>query len=400
MSDGGLRADSQASAPMQQNADFERVQVPLLDLECIHAPLRTQMETALRTVLSTNRFIGGPEVESFEAEIAAYCGTQHAVGVSSGTDALIVSLMALNIGPGDEVIVPTFTFFSTAGSIHRVGATPVFCDIDPVSFNMDPASLESCITGNTRAVMPVHLFGQCVDMDAVRDICGKRSIHIIEDAAQAIGAEYKGRRAGSMGAAGCFSFFPSKNLGAIGDAGAITTDDAEIAASARRLRDHGAERRYYHAQVGGNFRLDALQAAALRVKLPHLETWHAMRRQTAHDYREALSDLEDRGLVRLPVELPERRHIFNQYVIRVHARDALQTFLSEHRVGNAIYYPVPLHLQECFAHLDYAAGNFPHAEKAAHEVLALPVFPGLTDVQKEKVTTTIRAFYENRSQTE
>jgi len=370
----------------------EDLAVPLLDLEPVHRPIQAALRDALVGVLDSNRFIGGPEVEGLEREMAQYLGVEHAVGVSSGTDALIVSMMAMGIGAGHEVIVPSFTFFSTAGSVHRLGAVPVFCDIDPVTFNMDPAELEQLITARTRAVVPVHLYGQAAEMEPIVDVCRKRGVRVIEDAAQAIGARHREAMAGSMGDVGCFSFFPSKNLGAMGDAGLVSTNDAELAGKIRLLRDHGATKRYYHDVVGGNFRLDALQAAVLRVKLPHLEACHEQRRTNARAYIRGLSDLQDRGLIGLPVELPGRRHIFNQFVVRTQRRDELQTYLSSKSIGTAIYYPVPLHLQECFRNSGGPPPTLPHSEQAAREVLALPVFPGLTESQRNKVIRCIREF--------
>jgi dTDP-4-amino-4,6-dideoxygalactose transaminase len=369
------------------------VEVPLLDLEPVHRPIRRELKEAVIRVLESNRFIGGPEIENFESEMAEYCEVPHAVGVSSGTDALVVTLMALGVGYGDEVIVPSFTFFSTAGSVRRLGAVPIFCDIEPRGFNLDPDELPKLITPRTRAVIPVHLFGQCADMDPILDICRRYSLRVIEDAAQAVGARYRGKMAGSMGDTGCFSFFPSKNLGGIGDGGLVTTKDTVLADKIRSLREHGAERRYYHSSVGGNFRLDAIQAAALRVKLRHVEAWHEQRRLNAAAYAEALSDLHAKGLVRLPEELDDRRHVFNQFVIRVAARDSLQKYLTEHRVGTAVYYPVPLHMQDCFSDLKKARGGLPESEAAAGQVLALPVFPGLSEAQRETVIHHVRAYF-------
>ncbi len=369
------------------------VEVPLLDLEPVHRPLRTELREAVNRVLDSNRFIGGPEIESFEREMADYCQVSHAVGVSSGTDALVVSLMAYAVGYGDEVIVPSFTFFSTAGSVRRLGAVPVFCDIEPRGFNLDPEKLSELISPKTKAVIPVHLFGQCADMDSILQICRAHSLAVIEDAAQAVGARYRGKMAGSMGDVGCFSFFPSKNLGGIGDGGLVTTNDKALADHLRSLREHGAERRYYHSCVGGNFRLDALQAAALRVKLRHVETWHEQRRLNAAAYVEALSDLEAKGLVRLPVELKDRRHVFNQFVIRVERRDSLQQYLTDRRIGTAVYYPVPLHMQDCFADLDTSGRKLPVSETAAEQVLALPVYPGLSESQRASVIRCVREYF-------
>ncbi len=377
--------------------DFDdNIRVPLLDLEPIHQPIREHLRQAVVSVLESNRFIGGPEVERFEREAAAYCGASFAVGVSSGTDALIVSLMALGIGNGDEVIVPSFTFFSTAGSVQRVGAKPVFCDIEPGTFNLDVRSMERLITKRTKAVIPVHLFGQCADMDAIASISEKYGLKVVEDAAQAIGAEFNGRKAGTFGDTGCFSFFPSKNLGGIGDAGMVVTNDPGLAERVRLLREHGASKRYYHSTVGGNFRLDAIQAAALTVKLSYLEQWHLQRVANADAYSKAFADLQKLNLLGIPVQAPHRKHVFNQYVIRVRDRDRLQEYLGDRGIGTAVYYPIPLHLQQCFQNLGCAEGSLPESEKAALEVLALPVFPGLTDAQRSKVIAVIHEFLQAR----
>jgi len=352
-----------------------------------------EIKLAVNRVLDSNRFIGGPEIEHFEAEMAEYCGVAHAVGVSSGTDALLVSLMALGIGYGDEVIIPSFTFFSTAGSVRRLGAVPVFCDMEPRSYNLDPEKLAELISPRTKAVIPVHLFGQCADMDPILEVCRHHSLSVIEDAAQAVGARYRGRMAGSMGDTGCFSFFPSKNLGGLGDGGLVTTNDSALAGRIRCLREHGAEHRYYHSLVGGNFRLDAIQAAALRIKLRHVETWHEQRRSNAAGYIEGLSELRNDGLIRLPEELTDRRHVFNQFVIRTQERDALQQHLTARRIGTAVYYPVPLHRQQCFADIETANSHLPESEIAAEQVLALPIFPGLSADQRYKVIHGIREFF-------
>jgi dTDP-4-amino-4,6-dideoxygalactose transaminase len=369
--------------------------VPLLDLGPIHRPIESELRNAVLGVLESNRFVGGPELEGFEREIAAYCGSRHAIGVSSGTDAIIASLMAFDVGIGDQVIVPSFTFFATAGSVHRLGAQIVFCDIEPRTFNLDPAILGKLITSRTKAVIPVHLFGLCADMNSITKICDDHGVKVVEDAAQAIGATYHEKMAGAMGHAGCFSFFPSKNLGGIGDGGLILTQDKDIAEKLRKLREHGAQHRYYHSLVGGNFRLDAIQAAALRVKLSHLEEWHQQRRDNAGAYIDAFSDLERKGLMRLPSEPSNHRHVFNQFVIRVGRRDALQEYLKSRLIDTAIYYPVPLHLQGCFSELGYREGSLPESERAAREVLALPIFPGLTAAQRNKVVYHVREFLLN-----
>jgi dTDP-4-amino-4,6-dideoxygalactose transaminase len=361
--------------------------VPLLDLQAQYRPIRDEILAAMARVADSQRFIGGPEVEAFEREIAADLGVAHAVGLSSGTDALLVALMALGIGPGDEVITPAFSFFATAGCVSRLGAVPRFVDIDPITFNLDPAATLAAITAQTKAIIPVHLYGQCAEMDAILEEAGRCGIAVIEDAAQAIGATYKGRQAGSMGTAGCFSFFPSKNLGAFGDAGLLTTNDAALAHEVRLLRNHGAEPKYLHQRIGGNFRLDALQAAVLRVKRPHLDAWTEARRRNADRYDRLFTQ---RGAaVALPARAPDRRHIFNQYVIRVDDRDAVRGELDARGIGTEVYYPVPFHLQECFAPLGYRERDFPLAESAAADVLALPIFGELTEAQLAEVVDAV-----------
>ena len=376
--------------------------VPLLDLKAQYAPIREEIRAALDRVIDAQQFILGPEVEALEGEVAAYAGCAYGIGVSSGTDALLAALMAIDIRPGDEVITTPYTFFATAGSIARLGAVPVFVDIDPLTFNIDPAAIESRITSRTRAIVPVHLYGQMADMDPIMEIAQRHNLVVIEDAAQAIGAEYKGRRAGSIGHMGCFSFFPSKNLGGFGDGGMVTTNDAALAERVRLLRGHGAHPKYYHQLIGGNFRLDALQAAVLRVKLKYLDQWTAGRQRNAAIYRRLFEDAAlaidppecltagcharkngacalPPGKVVLPVEAPERRHIYNQFVIRVAQREQVRAALQAHKIGHEIYYPVPLHLQECFAYLGHQPGDLPVSECAAAETLALPIYPELTD---------------------
>jgi dTDP-4-amino-4,6-dideoxygalactose transaminase len=365
--------------------------VPLLDLQGQYRPLREPLLAAIARVCDSQRFIGGPEVEGFEREMAEYLGVSHAVGLSSGTDALLVPLMALGIGPGDEVITPTFSFFATAGAVSRLGATPKLVDIDPLTCNIDPRAAVAAMSSRTRAIIPVHLYGQCADMDPILEAAARRGIAVIEDAAQAIGATYKGRRAGSMGTAGCFSFFPSKNLGAFGDAGMITTNDEALAREGRLLRNHGAEPKYFHKRVGGNFRLDALQAAVLRVKLPHLDGWSARRRENADRYDRFFQESAVADRVTLPARSPGCGHIFNQYVIRVPGRDAVRARLDAAGIGTEIYYPVPFHLQECFASLGYRKGEFPAAEAAAAETLALPIYSELTEAQQREVVSAVAA---------
>lgn len=368
--------------------------VPLLDLKAQYATIRDEVRAAVDGVLESQMCILGPAVTACEAELAAYCRCPQAITVSSGSDALLISLMAEDIVPGDEVITTPYTFFATAGAIARLGAKPVFVDIDPKTYNIDPAQIEAKITSRTKAIMPVHLYGQCADMDPIMAIADKRGIPVIEDAAQAIGSEYKGRRAGSIGRYGCFSFFPSKNLGAAGDGGLVTTCDAALGEKLRILRTHGSKPKYYHAMIGGNFRFDALQAVIVSVKLKHLDNWTAGRQANAARYRKLFeaAGLTKNGLVQLPVEMPGYRHIYNQFVIRVPQREALQAFLKDQKIGNEVYYPVPLHLQKCFAYLGHKEGDFPHSELAAKETLALPIYPELSDAQAEWVVEAIRQF--------
>ncbi|MBZ5634707.1 MAG: DegT/DnrJ/EryC1/StrS family aminotransferase [Acidobacteriia bacterium] len=365
------------------------MKVPLLDLKAQYASIKPEVDAAIADVLESQHFILGPKVDQCEKAIAAYSQCSHAVGVSSGSDALLVCLMAENIGPGDEVITTPYTFFATAGAIARLGATPVFVDIDPVTYNLDVSQIASKITGKTRAIIPVHLYGQMAEMDAIMQTAEKHGLVVIEDAAQAIGAEYKGRRAGSVGHYGCFSFFPSKNLGAAGDGGMVVTNDAERAEKVRVLRGHGSKPKYYHKFVGGNFRLDAIQAAIVSAKLPHLDEWTAARQRNAKSYDQLL---EKAGLsVGLPAVVASR-HIFNQYVIRVSGRNELQAHLQKNGVGTEVYYPVPMHLQECFAYLGHGVGSFPESERAAKETLALPIHPELTEAQARFVVDCIREF--------
>jgi dTDP-4-amino-4,6-dideoxygalactose transaminase len=363
--------------------------VPLLDLKAQFAPIRDEVLAALARVCDTQQFILGAEVEAFEREIASMLGVRHAIGVSSGTDALLVALMALGIRPGDEVVTSPYSFFATAGSIVRLGARPVFVDIDPATFNIDVDRIERALTPRTRAIMPVHLFGQCAELAALMELASRRGIPVIEDAAQAVGATYRGRAAGTFGAFGCFSFFPSKNLGAFGEGGLVTTNDDELAARVRLLRNHGAERQYFHRTVGGNFRIDAIQAAVLRVKLPYLSGWTAARQRNAARYRDLILGSPVASRVRLPVEAADRTHIYNQFVVRVPHRDAVREGLLARGVGTAVYYPVPLHLQECFGDLGYRAGELPHAEAAARETLALPIFGELTTAQQSYVVRAL-----------
>jgi dTDP-4-amino-4,6-dideoxygalactose transaminase len=365
------------------------MQVPMLDLQAQYRPIRDAVLDVVTRVCDSQRFIMGPELEGMERELAAYLGVAHAVGVSSGTDALLLAMMALGIGPGDEVVTSTYSFFATAGCVARLGATPVFVDIDPVTYNIDPAAAAAAVTPRTRAIIPVHLYGQSADLDPLIDLADRAGVPLIEDAAQAIGATYKGRMVGGFGRAGCFSFFPSKNLGAFGDGGLVTTNDGGLAASLRRMRQHGADRQYYHDVIGGNFRLDALQAAILRVKLPHLAAWTEGRRRNAARYGELFAEFGLAGRVTLPAAVPDRRHIYNQYVVRVPGRDAVKAHLESRKVGCAIYYPVPFHEQACFSYLGYEAGQFPHAEQAARETLALPIYGELTAEQQRYVVSVL-----------
>jgi dTDP-4-amino-4,6-dideoxygalactose transaminase len=368
------------------------MQVPLLDLKAQYATIRDEMKPVLDAVMESQYFINGPAVKELEQAIAAYSTAAAAVGVSSGTDALIAALMSLEIGEGDEVITTPYTFFATAGSIWRVGAKPVFVDIEPDTFNIDVTKIESAITGRTRAIMPVHLFGQVADMDEIMAIAARHDLYVIEDAAQAIGAEYKGRKAGSIGTAGCFSFFPSKNLGGLGDGGMVVTHDTDLADRLAQCRNHGMEPRYFHHWVGGNFRLDTLQAAGLLVKLPHLEAWSARRRANAQRYNELLSGVDE---VVTPTVRDYNVSIYNQYCIRVPRRDELQKHMAASDVGTAIYYPLSLHQQECFTTLGYGEGDFPASESAAAESLALPIYPELTDEQLSYVAGKVKEFFAN-----
>jgi dTDP-4-amino-4,6-dideoxygalactose transaminase len=363
--------------------------VPILDLTRYDAALREEIARAVADVFASGRFVLGPANEAFENALAAYLGVRHAVGVSSGTDALLVSLMALDIGPGDEVVTSPFSFFASAGVVARVRAKPVFVDIDPVTFNLDPAGLEAALTPRTRAIQPVHLYGQCADMGPILRIAEARGIPVLEDACQAVGASYGGRQAGSLGTMGAFSFYPTKNLGAAGDAGAVATDDDGLAARLRSLRVHGSSATYHHERVGGNFRLDAIQAAVLCAKLPRLETWNERRRVIARRYGELFAEAESQGLITTPAEAASRRHVYHQYVVRVADRDGVRKRLAERGIGTSVFYPVPLHLQECFAELGGREGAFPEAEKAAKEVLALPIFAELTDPEIECVAEAV-----------
>jgi dTDP-4-amino-4,6-dideoxygalactose transaminase len=384
----------------------EQTRVPLLDLKAQYATIRDEIQAALDRVIESQHFILGPEVQALEREVAAYSGCDYAVGMSSGSDALLAALMAIDLSPGDEVITTPYTFFATAGAVARLGGRTIFVEIDPGTYNMAPELIEAAITPRTRAIIPIHLFGQMAEMDPIMAVAGRYDLAVIEDAAQAIGAEYRGQRAGSIGQSACFSFFPSKNLGAFGDAGMVTTNDADLADRLALVRGHGARPKYHHKVVGGNFRLDALQAAVLRVKLPYLDGWTAARQRNAATYRRlfadaglivpadaSLAELWDARGVMLPVEAEECTHIYNQFVIRSGRRDDLQHYLKERQIGTEIYYPVSLHQQECFADLGYQTGAFPESERAAAETLALPIYPELTMEMQETVVDVIADFY-------
>jgi len=381
------------------------MQVPLLDLKKQYAAIREEVQAVTEEIYESQYFIMGPHVDRLEADIAAYCRTDHAVGVSSGSDALIIALMALGVGSGDLVLTTPYTFFATAGAVARVGARPVFVDIEPDTYNMSPTllaqALEAMPAGRrerVKAVIPVHLYGQCADMEPILKSAAAYHLPVIEDAAQAIGAEYQGRRAGSMGSFGCFSFFPSKNLGAFGDGGVVTTRDRQLGETLRILRNHGAQPKYYHHIIGGNFRLDALQAAIVSIKLQHLDNWTAGRQKNATTYRELFQAAGLTAHLKLPIE-KQGRHIYNQFVIAVPARrDDLRAYLQEAGIGTEVYYPVPLHLQKCFAGLEYGPGDFPAAEEAAQQTLALPIFPELTQDQQAYTVDKIKQFFARLSQ--
>ncbi len=366
--------------------------VPLLDLDPQYRPLRDDILAALTRVADSQRYIMGPEVAALERELSALLDARHAVAVSSGTDAVLLALMAVGVGPGDEVVTTTYSFFATAGAIVRLGARPVLVDIDPETFNIDPAAAAAAVTARTRAILPVHLFGLSANLAPLLATAERAGIPVIEDAAQAIGATYLARQVGGIGACGCFSFFPSKNLGAFGDAGLVVSPDDALADRMRLLRTHGMKPKYVHHAVGGNFRMDEIQAAVLRVKAPHLQAWTERRRANAARYRALFHDAGLDGRVVLPVEPPGRRHIYNQFVIRVADRDGLRAHLDARGIGSEIYYPIPFHLQPCFGFLGDAPGAFPHAERAAKESLAIPIYGELTAEQQETVVAAIAGF--------
>ena len=383
--------------------------VPLLDLKAQYQTIREETNAAVIEVLESQYFILGPKVKALEDQIAAYTQTSHAIGVSSGTDALLISLMAEGIGPGDEVITTPYSFFATAGCVTRVGATPVFVDIDPVDFNIDPKRIEAAITPKTKAIIPIHLYGQMADMGGVMQVADRHNLCVIEDGAQAIGCEFQGRRAGSIGHYGCFSFFPSKNLGGVGDGGIVVTTDAKRADMLSIMRVHGGKPKYYHRVIGGNFRLDAIQAAVLLVKLKKLDEWTEGRQRNADLYRRKLRetglvvdpagldpvtlDMSGRKGVALPKEFADRRHIYNQFVLRTDRREEMRAFLTEHGIGNEVYYPVPFHQQDCFQYLGYKTGQFPISEIAATQSIAVPIYPELTEAQITEVVNAIAEFH-------
>lgn len=376
------------------------MRVPLLDLKLQYAPLKAEILAAIEQVADSQHMVLGPQVDKLEADIAAYTGAGHAIGVSSGTDAQLVLLMALGIGPGDVVVTSPYTFFATAGCVQRLGARIVFADIDPLTYNLSPSALEEVLakTQGVKAIIPVHLYGCCADMEAICKIAAKYGVPVLEDAAQALGCSHPMGAAGAIAEAGWYSFYPTKNLGAFGDAGMVTCKNATLAAKIRSLRNHGMEPRYYHHSVGGNFRLDAIQAAVLNIKLPHLDGWGAGRRERAAFYRGAFAHTGLDQVLTLPFEPWSgsgigNHHIYNQFVVRAPKRDALRAFLSEAGIGSEIYYPLPLHLQECFANLGYSSGNFPESERAAKETLALPIFPELLEEQQAYVVETVKKFY-------
>jgi len=366
---------------------------PLVDLKAQYRSIKPEIDAAIQRVMDSQQFILGPEVENFEKEMTDYCGTGFAIACASGSDALLLPLMALEVGPGDEVVTTPFTFVATAGSVARLGARPVFVDIDPRTYNIDVSKLEAAITSKTKAIIPVHLFGMSADMDAIMKIASRRGIPVIEDAAQAIGATYAGKPVGSIGLCGCFSFFPSKNLGGAGDGGMLTTNDEALARKLRLLHLHGGHTKYEYELIGMNSRLDALQAAILRVKLRYLDSWSEGRKRNAARYDELFTGLGLHREIQLPLTAAKCTHIFNQYVIRAPRRDELRNYLRDCGVPSDVYYPLPLHLQKAFAYLGYKSGDFPESETASKEVLALPVFPEMTDDQQNLVIESIAAFY-------
>ena len=375
--------------------------VPLLDLKAHHEPLQQEILDAVEQVFKSQAFILGPEIAKLEERVAAYCQTKYGIGVTSGTDALLIALMALGVGPGDEVITSPYSFFATAGVVARLGAKPVLVDIDPKTFNIDPSTISQAITPKSKAIIPVHLYGQCADMGPIMELAKRHNLSVIEDAAQAIGSEYRDdRRACSMGTIGCLSFFPSKNLGCLGDGGMVVTNDPDLAERIRILRVHGSQPKYYHKLIGGNFRLDTIQAAVLNVKLNYLDGWTKRRQENADRYQSLFqqSGLVQKGKVQLPEPVYRdsgimHYHIYNQFVLRVERRDDLIAHLKQKGIGAEIYYPVPFHLQECFRYLGHKAGDFPESERAANETIAIPIYPELTMAQQTEVVEAIASFY-------
>jgi dTDP-4-amino-4,6-dideoxygalactose transaminase len=367
--------------------------VPLLDLKAQYQTIRKEVLATIEAVCDEQGFVLGPRVVELEKALATYLGSAHAIGCASGSDAILLALTGVGVGPGDEVVTVPFTFFATGGSISRLGARPVFVDIQPTTFNLDPAKLDRAITSKTKAIVPVHLFGQCADMDAIKAIAAKKKVPVIEDACQAIGATRHGVKAGNLGEAGCFSFFPSKNLGGFGDGGLMTTNDPKLAETLAMLRVHGSKVRYVHELIGMNSRLDALQAAVLRVKLNYLDQWTKGRQRNADRYEQLFKAVKLEGRVTLPVTEKGNEHVFNQYTIRAQKRDELRAYLKDRGIGTEIYYPVPLHLQSCYKELGYQKGAFPISEQASEQALSLPIFAELTDAQQAYVVETIRQFY-------
>ncbi len=370
------------------------VSVPALNLKAQYQSIRDEIEPVVREILESQMFVLGPEVTRLEAEVANYCGAASGIGCASGSDALLLPLLAIDIGPGDEVITTPYTFFATGGSIWRTGAKPIFVDIEPDTFNIDPVRIEAAITPRTRAIIPVHLFGQVAEMGPIQEIARRHGLTVLEDAAQAIGSAYHGTRAGTLGDVAAFSFYPSKNLGGFGDGGMVTTNQPQLARRITRLRVHGMEPKYHHHEVGFNSRLDAFQAAVLRVKLRHLDAWTSLRRDVADRYRNLFASHGLEEMVGLPIERQGNFHVYNQFVIRVPAflRDSLRDYLTARKIGSEIYYPIPLHLQVCFASLGHKPGDFPHSEAAARETIALPIYAELTDAEQRYVVGSIRQF--------
>jgi len=369
--------------------------IQFFDLKAQYSKIKDEIKAALEDVLNSQQFILGQKVEALEEAIASYCNAKYAAGVSSGTDALLISLMALGIKAGDKVITTPYSFFSTAGVIARLGAIPIFADIDPLTYNINPANLEHTLKNGDgyKAIIPVHLYGQCADMGRITDLADRYNLKVIEDAAQAIGARYKDISAGTMGNTGCFSFFPSKNLGGYGDGGMVLTNNSELAEKVKTLRAHGAKPKYYYSLIGGNFRLDAIQAAILLVKLKYLNEWTKKRQENAENYNRLFQEAGLKGAIKLPYIAPDNSHIFNQYIIRVPQRDELRQYLKEQGIGTGIYYPVPFHLQKCFSYLGYKKGAFPESERAAEQTLALPIYPELAKEQQEYIVTKIKEFF-------